>query len=347
MSRSPLTHRVHTLHSVAQSVRSDAAPGLDNWPPAVCAHLPKEALAVLLMLFQHIEARAAWARKWTLIRTHLVPKTNSPGAPVGDYRPIAVLSIWYRLWAAYRIACLDRNLFTQLDRHLRGGVPGRGFGEAVATPLLAFEAAAHAAPGPSGPIQAHVLNLDAAKCFDFITLPSAVNAARQIGLPLALLTCLLSFWLASTRFLSAGGHVDACPLSVCNGVPQGCPLSALVCKSLTSQWLSATAHPQCIRFSFLDDRQLLAENHEILAQCWHQSEQWATANKWRLNVTKSHHTQLPPTHDRIESHGATLPKVHLTQILGVDVPNRANIALKRQRERVTAACESPSSSNWA
>ena len=336
----PLVQDASRLKAVAQVMKAEAAPGLDNWPPSILSKLPQPAYQLLIVIYDFIEATGMWPTKWTMVRTHLVPKSTDPEKPVSDFRPLAVLSVWYRLWSSYRVAQLSPDIFTNLDPQLRGGLPGRTIGEMVSTPLLALEATCNNAATPEGPLQTHLANLDAAKCFDYTSRSGALRSARDRGLPHRLLGVLIAFWTRTARFLSAGGHVDKTPLRTYNGIPQGCPISALICNCIVHEWLQAVFHPRCIAFSFLDDRQILAPSHHLLLEVWQKSEEWASEQKWRLNVTKSHHVQVPRTQDSIQSGQEPLPKVDNTQVLGVDVPTRPNVALSRQRQRLRTAKES-------
>ena len=340
LSSDLLVHDVNVLKSVAQAARPDSAPGLDNWPSCLLAHLPMGALRTLLLIYAEIERTGCWPVKWTMVRTHLVPKTDTPGSPISDYRPLAVMSIWYRLWSAYRMASLPQGLVASLHPHLRGGLPSRDYGDMLATPLLAVEASLNGVVIDGNSLQANFLNLDAAKCFDYISMAGALQASAQCGLPLRLLGALASYWSGLTRHLSAGGHVDRVGIRPWNGIPQGCPLSALICNCIMHTWLEAVSHPQCISFSFLDDRQMLSTDPDILRECWEKSERWTHTQKWRLNVDKSHHMQAPRDQNRVLSQNSPLPKPWATQILGVDVPLATNVALRRQTQRIAKAKES-------
>ena len=163
----------------------------------------------------------------------------------------------------------------------------------VAGPLLCYEAyETHSWHGePATPL--HMLSLDASKCFDRITFESASREGRRCGLPSRLLGTLLGFWSVMIRSFSVGGYLDEVALLPQNGVPQGCPLSALLCNTIVQDWHGAIEHTPCHTGAFLDDRVLWAHNHPDLLSGWEKSLEWERLQGWVLNTSKSCHIQVP------------------------------------------------------
>ena len=336
-SSDPLPQDTTTLCHVAKGMRRQAAPGLDLWPVQVLDFLVPKAAEALLLIFQCIEATGRWPRQWVSVRTHIAPKDDRLTPPLEAHRPLSVLSIWYRLWSAYRIAMLPQEFYDIFRPELRGGLPHRTIEDLVAGPLLCYEAyETHSWHGePATPL--HMLSLDASKCFDRITFESASREGRRCGLPSRLLGTLLGFWSVKIRFFSGGGYLDEIALLPQNGVPQGCPLSALLCNTIVQGWHGAIEHTPCHTGAFLDDGVLWAHNHPDLMSGWENKPGVGETAGVVLNTSKSCHIQVPPSPETLSDGVEMVPKTSALVTLGVDFATKANSVLERQVKRTQQA----------
>ena len=338
-TRAPeIQHNPEQLVYVCKSMNKEAAPGLDCWPAECLRFVTLPVARALVLIFRAIELTGVWPRSWCLVRTHLVPKTDEPIPTASQYRPLSIMSIWYRLWGSYHLRMISPDLYSRFAPGLRGGIPQRGLADMIATPALRLEASLNHLQDDSGArVELHWANIDAVKCFDRLSMVRAAQAATTFGLPLRLVTTLVSFWVSLTRHLSMTSYIDPVAIHPLNGVPQGCAASALVCNCLIQQWHDAVAPTQCVPSAFIDDRYLSAACHEHLAAGWRESVAWEEMQGWHVNVDKSAHIQCPCTHDVLERGEQKMPKpIHFTS-LGVDIATRTSVPLERQRQRCETA----------
>ena len=228
--------------------------------------MDRGAATALARVFALLEEYPCFPRSWLLVRTHLVPKDIHQLPSAGDFRPLSIMSVWYRLWSGYRMHLLGEGYFSYFSEALRGGLPSRGIDDAVTGPLLHLEATKVLGRDQVNPL--HLVSIDASKCFDRIRYPSAAAAALNSKMHPRLVGLLLGFWTQLSRFFSANGFLDEVPLEPLNGIPQGCPLSALVCNCIVQDWHSAVVSPACRALAYLDDRHLWADTHDDLVRGW-------------------------------------------------------------------------------
>ena len=336
---SDLPHDPELLMGVAKQLRKETAPGLDCWAMRTLDYLSLGAAKALILIFQIIECTKYWPTPWQKVRTHVIPKVDHATPDIGQHRPISVLSAWFRLWSSYRVCGFSHVVTPKLSVHLRGGIQARGPGQMLAHPMLWLEHCLNPATHDQEVPQIHALSLDASKCFDRITYPSAIDACRALALPDDLISTFASFWVGHQRQFSAGSYLDCESFSVLNGVPQGCPFSALVCNALVNCWGALVRVEGCDFSAFLDDRYILANSAERLQKGWMTSCQWERDCGWVVNPAKSSYLSYPPSETIIQSDGVNVPAVKHLVSLGVDVAVSPLQILSRQRERTAKACK--------
>ena len=152
---------VQTLASVLRAAPSAKAAGRDGWTYADLKRLPRTALVLLCDIFQSTERTGKWPEPIAHSFVAMLPKGGT-GAP-DDYRPVVLLSVFYRLWAR----CRGR----EFQAYLRsaGVVPP---GKSKSAESLAFDLALRIAVAQSGDAAVSGLALDWSKCYDHLLLSS-------------------------------------------------------------------------------------------------------------------------------------------------------------------------------
>eukprot|EP00971_Amphidinium_carterae_P023537 464441-Amphidinium_carterae.1 len=114
--------------------------------------------------------------------------------------------------------------------------------------------------------QAHILSLDAIKCFDRITHASALKEGEVRGTPLPLLRQLAHFYMHLNCRFSMSGFLSQDTMHRCRGLPQGCPLSVWLCNLLGDSWAKhiESQHHDVQPSAFIDDRTLVCASAEEL-----------------------------------------------------------------------------------
>ena len=224
------------MKEVRYRTKPQAAAGLDAWPPCILRCLPEEADKVLLCFYQLCCQEARWPSEWLEIRTHLVPKTPEVCPGVEAFRPLSIMSIWYRAWSSWALRNMDQVIWREFDLQLRGGILGRDLGDMILDTMLSFE---ERILDPGNAQDIFVLSLDATKCFDLIEIKGALESMTQKGVPPLVVQGLGALWAHCRRYFSAFGKICEYPLPSCNGIPQGCALSVMACNTLVEGWLAA------------------------------------------------------------------------------------------------------------
>eukprot|EP00971_Amphidinium_carterae_P331663 6465383-Amphidinium_carterae.1 len=325
------------LMQAVHLLRTTTASGLDGWPPSLVPSISLPVARVLLHVFYACEYTARWPRQFAKVRVHLLPKERSPSLSPDQYRPISILSVFYRLWGRWRLEHLVRlQVFDQLHGALLGAIPGRNPRERLAHLLLSCEASQVLVPeGPEELGSAlHVINLDAKKCFDLLHRQRALHYMERLGVPNYILRGLGGAWQVSQRHLSSARYIDVVPILSSNGVFQGCILSVLSALGFTHDWCTTVERPLVNLQTFVDDRLLWGFSREALEDSWRASAAWESENLWCLNTKKSETFTAGSAEPlAVDMSGQVLPHRLLIKTLGHDVGASARVlpAVRNQR----------------
>ena len=91
---------VSDIRSRLRKCKDTGATGLDGWAPRDFKRLPDEILELLCCFYDLIESVGEWPNDLTHAAVSLIPKNE--GYDPMNMRPISVLPIAYRIWAAVR-----------------------------------------------------------------------------------------------------------------------------------------------------------------------------------------------------------------------------------------------------
>ena len=310
-------HAVQMLCEAQKRLKLDSVAGLDGWSVSAVRCVPRDALPCVIRLFDLVEHLGRWPTTTTFVRLQLLPKVDDPELMPEQFRPISIASVWYRWWSRYRLLQVGEQLVTGLHPNLVGGVPGRSAGGMLTTIILQIEYMETLRPAD---VQMHGLSLDAAKCFDMIHRRQAIQHCQHIGLDPRVLRGLIGMWQGATRHVAMAGYLDPVGFRSSNGVPQGCPLSALVCNIVVHHWAQCVAGTCAQPWAYIDDRYIVASSADGLDRAWRASQDWERQQKWVLNIAKSGHF-ASPAHARgcLMHDDHQIPYVEDLVCLGVDV----------------------------
>eukprot|EP00971_Amphidinium_carterae_P256616 5095417-Amphidinium_carterae.2 len=337
----PLDHDLDTLKVCLKRVKPHAAGGLDRWTGSAMRLLPEAALPILLRLYQMFELTAHFPPPLTWARLHLIPKFTSGVGRVEDYRPISVLSFFYRVWSAYRLRMIGPAFYDYFPSEMRGGLPSRDYGDMLTSIMLDIESAISGALDPDNPHLHPVFwfSLDAQKCFDNIGYTSAFEACHKAGLPQSLTRTLGAIWLQSKRHVSAGGQICGTSFTASNGIFQGCCLSVIACLCLVVLWSNDVKNTsdEIHTPSYVDDRYIRAPSMDHMLQAAEASRKWERDNHFVLNKKKSALVQAPHNHEALIYKSCPIPEPTCVTSLGTEIPLKyhASGSLLRKRAQTT------------
>ena len=298
--------RAHkALTEAIASMRKDASAGLDRWPVMAFQALNDQGKAALLRLYDICETTACWPVETHAVRTHLIPKpgTTAKNAILepDTLRPIAIISVWLRLWSKWRLILLGQEVFRQFEPTICGGIPGRTMYPNVLDLLLSLEEAVLCERGEA---PFCCISVDASKCFDRIRPTYALKLAQAKGVDARTLKGLGGFLLQLDRRLSCASSLDTLSLIPSNGILQGDPLSVLLCNFCIQDWHKRVKGEEQLSESetreqtdrkaqvracaYVDDRTLVTSSMETMQRAWDRSVSWDCDSGWKVNRNKTH-----------------------------------------------------------
>ena len=279
-SEHPLT--IEALKQGRARLRRASAPGLDGWTVEAVWQLPDLALATLLSLFRHIEHTGCWPPPLLRTRVTLIQKPDTLGTEPSHWRPLGITSVWYRWYAQSRMGHLCQMLIPWLPDEVLGGVPARSSSEALLRLLSSLEPDIH-----GNTSEVYAIALDASKCFDRIRWTPTWAMLTQLGVDSGLIRAMAQFYLGHQRYTHIYGQLDQKSWTVSCGLIQGCPLSVMTTVTIVATW-HALVPQHTLAQSYVDDRLLVSEAPQQLADSWHTSRSWDADTGWEVNLDKTH-----------------------------------------------------------
>ena len=240
-ARTPWT--VEHLRDILRRMAKRKAAGLDGWKVAELRLLPDELMELIVQMFEAVEARGAWPAQLCAPEGLLLPKGSNanPGDPM-DRRPIWLLPMLYRVWAAGRA-----QLFARWRASWPDGDGGLGAEELAWELALDLEAAEANGDDICGAA------LDWRKAFDNVPLCNLGKLLERAGVPEWLRRPLVTAYTAPRR-LRVGSAVGEEWLPT-SGILPGCALAVFVLSVMIRPWdrKVARVHDSLRRRIYVDD----------------------------------------------------------------------------------------------
>ena len=181
------------LQAIVKKAPKAKALGRDSWTYGDLKRLPLPAFRLLADLFATVERAGVWPGPIAHSFVAMLPKGGT-GEP-DDYRPIVLLSVYYRIWAKAR-----GQPFTKFLKSA-GITPSHG---PRAADALAYDLALRLAASIAGHPPTSGLALDWSKCYDHLLLDLLRLVGARVGIPPALLTPMLQAYAQPRAVLLAG-----------------------------------------------------------------------------------------------------------------------------------------------
>ena len=258
-------------------------PGLDGWTVSELRLLPTELHGWIAALFEEVEAIGRWPRELAEPEGLLLPKPGGTHGPL-DRRPVWLLPILYRLWAAGRARLLARWRLSWAGDEVR-----RGAEELVWELALELEAAEALGESVAGAA------LDWGKAYDHVDLHSLPGLLARAGVPQWIVQPAMGAYKAKRRVrvgCAIGGAWD--PSS---GMLPGCALAVFFLSVLTLPWYRRTGEidDRLRRRIYVDDFTLWARGAaeeagqaaEAVSEALRVTSAFERAMGWQLNRGKS------------------------------------------------------------
>ena len=205
------------LQAIFRSRKKKPARGLDGVSLEDARAFPREAKQVVCEIFQHAERTGCWPDQLVSGRVASLAKTSTPVC-AADYRPITILSIFYRAWGTFHAKKFTKALDAILPSTLYGSRVGRHASQVWFHVLSELELAGFADNTLSGWVA------DVEKAFNHIPRPVILDTAAHVGLPPDALLGWTGALTQMLRFFQIRGSLSA-PVASVTGVARGrCPL---------------------------------------------------------------------------------------------------------------------------
>eukprot|EP00439_Symbiodinium_sp_Y106_P072455 s897_g13.t1 len=228
------------------------APGLDAWAPASLALLPLPFFELVTRLWAQCLHAARLPGSWYHVRITLLPKDD------GGLRPLAIASAIWQALGTVVVRNLRAWSLSWAPPALLGSMPGRSCSDLHAS----FAADVHHARCDR--LQFAGYKADVKRCFDSVHVPQALEVARWLGAPAALMPLLRNFYEMQQRHMSWQGVYHPAAIRPLTGLLQGCPFSPLLLNCIVCVWVRVVqqAAPRAVVATYLDDRSIWATGRQ-------------------------------------------------------------------------------------
>ena len=332
------------LAKVLKRMRSKSAAGADGWQVRELKLLPigvRERLACMLSI---IEDNGVWPEALTQGLVTLISKGE--GTAPTKLRPIGIMSVVYRLWAAVRVGDVMKWQDSWISDELHGFRRSHGAEDVWWTQALAIEDALLQGSSLYG------LSLDYGKCFDRIPFHIVLELARVRGMSPRLLVPLKSLYANLTRRFRFGRALGR-EFKSTNGIIQGCPLSVVLLNLLVDVWAKSLKCevPAAMPCGYADDTGMTSLEAASVQSTMDLTGTFATLTGQCLNAKKSHYWSTGSADDcellSVHLHGEAATRSDGGRMLGAHVAYRRNVKNDLVLQRVSRGITVAERIRWA
>ena len=248
-----LTLDAELIRAEGSKKKKRAATGLDGVSRQDVVSADPVTLTNLARMYHRAETDGDWPAQLVAGKIHSLAKTESASV-VGDYRPITIFGLPYRIWSSVQSRYLLQFADAWVDDSVFGNRRGRQAADLWGFMLQQIENAYATATPLAG------ISADLEKCFNCIPRYPALCLAVLVGTP-APVTTAWSGALAQMRrhfkvrdsyssgFLTSTGLAEGCGLSV---------FGMLLVDHLFACWMRVQAPIRCL--TYVDDWQTLTHD---------------------------------------------------------------------------------------
>ena len=230
-----------------------SAGSLDGWVWRELKALPVSWFDELARILTKVEDLGVWPDGLLDAYITMIPKTDGDATPLGQ-RPLGVLPVVYRIWAAARMGQLEGWFKSWVPDSVFSAGGGRGSVEAWYTSALDIEVLSGATDS-----HVHLFVADVVKSFDTVDRGILDRVLSSLGLPGWFRHAYFEYHAhVRLRFKLASGLGQSWTRD--GGIPQGCPLSMMFIVALYLPWCWFLSAQVGVR------PQLYADNLKCLSQ---------------------------------------------------------------------------------
>lgn len=237
------------VRAEASRKKRRAATGLDGVSRDDLVQADQATLLSLTKVYSRAEADGEWPAQMLAGKVQSLAKTDS-AATVGDYRPITIFGLPYRLWSSLQSRHLLQFADSWVDDSVFGNRRGRQASDLWSQLLIQIDEAYASNTALSG------VSADLEKCFNCIPRFPALCLAVLVGTPAEVTTAWSGALVSMRRHFKIRDSYSAGFLTS-TGLAEGCGLSVygmLLIDHLFACWMRVQAPTvQCL--TYVDDWQ--------------------------------------------------------------------------------------------
>ena len=244
--------------ALVQSKPPRSATGLDGVSLGDLKALGVNHGLSILSLYARAEKDGQWPPQILSGSVQSLAKVPTPSS-VGDYRPVTVLGLTYRLWSSFHSRRWLKAVSPVLDDHLCGNRPGFRPSDVWRTVLRSVEDAVEA----DGPACGFVADL--VKAYNTLPRYPVMFACKLLGVDHGVLTAWAGALSQVKRHFNVRASYSDGLLST-TGLPEGCGLSCLgmlALDALLHKWMKALS-PEIRTLTFVDNWEVVVRDPALL-----------------------------------------------------------------------------------
>ena len=236
------------LRKIARA-NAEKAHGVDTWAPRHWALLPVGFFDALAIIWNTIlQNGAAMPNSWMDVRAVLIPEEP------GEKRPVSIAVIAWRVGISALMHRMRGWINTWVPEEVTGGIPGRGAAELHEEMQESIWECLQQGTPFAG------CKVDLRKCFDKANAEKSILILERLGLPHQIGDVLRVFYTQHRKWCELDGACTREPVTVTNGLLQGCPASMLLLAAQATLWVKHVREkvPEVRLGVYVDDRALIA-----------------------------------------------------------------------------------------
>lgn len=218
----PIT--VQNFRQAVKSFKATAATGPCGWTRNDLAHMTEPQIQSVLDAYHEVEKGRPWPKQWQVGLIHCLQKREDATA-VNGFRPITVMSLFYRLFAGIRSGQILAQFSKRADDFQCGFMQGHQASDLWYFIGVCLELATHQA------VPVHGITADLVKAYNTLPRTPVFHCLEVLGVPAWFLAAWKEHLLSFERFFVVRRCVGEPVLSV-TGFPEGCPLACVAMTAL-------------------------------------------------------------------------------------------------------------------
>uniref|UniRef100_A0A3Q3G6M4 Reverse transcriptase domain-containing protein n=1 Tax=Labrus bergylta TaxID=56723 RepID=A0A3Q3G6M4_9LABR len=209
------------IDSAISNINANKSPGCDGFPPEWYKYMRESLIPLLKASFNYTLRGGALPPSWNEAFISVILKEGKDKTDCKGYRPISVLNVDYKLYAAILAKRLNTIMPSLIDEDQTGFVSTRQTHDNIRRALHIINQISNQS------LSAVILSLDAEKAFDSVGWDFVFQVLKRFGFDDIFIPCIRMLYSSPTARLKVNGCLSN-RIVLQRGCRQGCPLSPLL-----------------------------------------------------------------------------------------------------------------------